>query len=380
MDHLHTLRGRLAQASAMLALIGCVGLPSTSSADHAARQSPPSRDTTRFAAVTPGKSPVFPRDYGAHPDFRTEWWYVTGWLETPERKPLGFQITFFRSATAHDRRNPSRFAPRELIIAHAAVSDPALGRLQHDQKIARTGFGLAFAAEADTDLKLGKWTLRRGANGDYAISVPARDFVLNLSLSPTQRMMLQGQSGYSRKGPQPEQASYYYSQPQLQASGTLIRAGKAVAVSGSAWLDHEWSSTVLDPHAVGWDWTGINLDDGGALMAFRIRRADGSTLWQHGALRDARGKVRQFRGNQLRFTPLRQWRSPRTGASYPVALHIDIGGTPWQLVPLQDDQELDSRTSTGAVYWEGAVSVQRDGQPVGRGYLELTGYLKALKL
>ncbi len=382
MGCLRTLRHRLSHTSTTLAICMGMVLHGAASAGNAARPpaTPDAETPPVFAAASPGKTLVFPRDFGAHPGFRTEWWYVTGWLETPDRKPLGFQITFFRSATTHDRRNPSRFAPQQLIIAHAALSDPAFGRLQHDQKIARAGFGLAFASETDTDLKLGQWRMQRSANGDYAISVPARDFVLNLSLTPTQSLMLQGESGYSRKGPKPEQASHYYSQPQLKASGTLIRAGKAVAVSGSAWLDHEWSSTVLDPNAVGWEWAGINLDDGGALMAFRIRRADGSALWQHGALRDAHGKVMQFHGDQLRFTPLRQWRSPRTGASYPVAMQFDIAGTQWQLAPLQDDQELDSRTSTGAVYWEGAVRVQRNGQPAGRGYLELTGYLKALKL
>ncbi len=337
------------------------------------------RDTD-FAAVVPGKALTFPRDHGAHPDFRTEWWYVTGWLETPEGKPMGFQVTFFRSATGHDRRNPSRFAPRQLIIAHAALSDPADGRLRHDQKIARAGFGLAGASEADTNLKLGRWTMRRDRGGDYAIDIPARDFRLQLSLSATQPLMLQGQAGYSRKGPRPEQASHYYSQPQLRVSGKVTRAGQSTAMQGSAWLDHEWSSTVLDPSAVGWDWAGINLDDGAALMAFRIRDAKGTTLWSHAALRDKHGRQRIFGGEQVRFAAQRQWRSPRTGASYPVAVSIDVPGLRWTLEPLQEDQELDSRLSTGAVYWEGAVRVLRDGQPAGRGYLELTGYLKALKL
>lgn len=333
-----------------------------------------------FAVVAPGKALTFPRDHGAHPDFRTEWWYVTGWLDTPDGKPLGFQVTFFRSATGHDRGNPSRFAPRQLIIAHAALSDPTVGRLQHDQKIARAGFGLAGASATDTALTLGQWAMRRTAAGNYEVSLPARDFALKLSLSPTQPLMLQGQAGYSRKGPKPEQASHYYSQPHLKVSGTITRAGKPTTVSGSAWLDHEWSSTVLDPAAVGWDWAGINLDDGAAMMAFRIRDAQGATRWAHGAIRDKDGRQRQFDAAQVRFTPLRAWRSPRTGGLYPVAMAIELGGTRWLLEPLQDDQELDSRTSTGAVYWEGAVRVQRDGQPAGRGYLELTGYLKSLKL
>lgn len=348
-------------------------------------------DLPRFAPVTPGKALSFPRDFGAHPGFRTEWWYVTGWLDiadgpagsnsaAADRRPIGFQVTFFRSATGHDASNPSRFAPAQLIIAHAALSDPALGRLQHDQKIARAGFGVASASETDTALKLGRWTMQRAADGRYTVSIPARDFSLQLTLQPTVPLLLQGERGYSRKGPRAEQASYYYSQPQLKVSGSLTRRGKPQAVQGSAWLDHEWSSTVLDPAAVGWDWVGINLDDGGALMAFRIRDAKGQALWAHGMMRDGSGRQTTYRPDQVRFMPLRQWRSPRTGASYPVALAIEIAGMRWQVEPLQDDQELDSRASTGAVYWEGAVRALRDGQPAGRGYLEMTGYLKALKL
>ncbi|MGB4345199.1 MAG: carotenoid 1,2-hydratase, partial [Burkholderiaceae bacterium] len=179
-----------------------------------------------FSSVTPGKKLSFPRDFGAHPDFRTEWWYVTGWLQTPEGKPLGFQVTFFRSATEHDRANPSKFAPTQLLIAHAALSDPAVGHLQHDQRIARAGMGLAYAAEGQTDVRLKNWRLQAQANGQYQIELPAREFKLSLTLTPTQALMLQGENGFSPKGPRPGQASYYYSEPQLQVSGQIERAGK----------------------------------------------------------------------------------------------------------------------------------------------------------
>ncbi|HEY0846014.1 MAG TPA: carotenoid 1,2-hydratase [Noviherbaspirillum sp.] len=333
-----------------------------------------------FPPVLPDKLLSFPRDFGAHPDFRTEWWYVTGWLETPDRKPLGFQITFFRSATDHDTANPSRFAPKQLIIAHAALSDPADGKLLHDQKIAREGFGRAYARQDNTDVKLDDWRFVRDANGTYQAVVSSRGFALNFTLAPSQPPMLQGENGFSRKGPKPEQASYYYSEPQLKVTGTVSRDGKPVPVTGTAWLDHEWSTSVLDPNAAGWDWIGINLDDGSALMAFQIRSKSGAPLWSHAALRHADGTIRQFGPEQVRFHPVRTWRSPRTGATYPVATRIQTGPLSWELVPLQDDQELDSRQSTGAVYWEGAVTVRRDGKSVGRGYLEMTGYVKPLKL
>jgi predicted secreted hydrolase len=333
----------------------------------------------QFAAVTPAP-PAFPHDYGAHPHFRTEWWYVTGWLQTPEHKPLGFQITFFRSATEHDPANPSRFAPKQLIIAHAALSDPSVGKLLHDQKSAREGFGLAYAKEGNTELKLDDWQLVRAPNGNYRATLAAREFTLQLSLQPTQPLMLQGEHGFSRKGPQPQQASHYYSEPQLRVTGAVSRNGRQTAVSGSAWLDHEWSTSVLAADAAGWDWVGANLDDGGALMAFQIRSRSGGVLWAHAALRNPAGQLTQFGPNDVRFMPQRHWRSPRTGASYPVAIELQTGPIRWQLVPLQDDQELDSRRSTGAVYWEGAATLTRDGQPAGRGYLEMTGYDKPLKL
>jgi predicted secreted hydrolase len=333
-----------------------------------------------FAPVTPGRALQFPLDFGAHPDHRTEWWYVTGWLDGPDGKPLGFQVTFFRSRTEHDPANPSAFAPKQLIIGHAALSDPASGHLVHDQRSAREGFGLAWAKTGDTDVKLDDWSMRRGADGRYRVSVRGAELAFALELAPTQPVLAQGEAGFSQKGPKPEHASYYYSEPHLVVSGTVTRAGKQLAVKGTAWLDHEWSSQVLEANAAGWEWAGINLADGGALMAFQIRAKDGSKLWAHAALRDRAGRVTQYGPDQVAFTPRAHWKSPRTGATYPVAATITTGAAQWALDPLQQDQELDSRRSTGAVYWEGAVTVKRDGRPAGRGYLELTGYLDPMKL
>jgi len=334
-----------------------------------------------YAPVTPGSELSFPRDYGAHPEFRTEWWYVTGWVDTPDKRALGFQVTFFRSRTGADTGNPSAFAPRQLVIAHAALSDPAIGRLVHDQRSAREGFGLAWARPGNTDLKLDDWRMVRDASGTYRVTIRSNELMLELRLKPTQPVLVQGQSGYSRKGPSPQLASYYYSEPHLGVSGSVGRAGLApVAVTGSAWLDHEWSSEVLQPDAAGWDWVGANLDDGGALMAFRIRSKGGDKLWGHATVRDAAGRVTHHGPEAVDFTPHTQWKSPRTGATYPVGATISTGAQRWRIVPLQPDQELDSRRSTGAVYWEGAVTVEQGGRRVGRGYLEMTGYVQAMKL
>ncbi len=333
-----------------------------------------------FAPVTPGRTMQFPLDYGAHPEFRTEWWYVTGWLQTESGKPLGFQVTFFRSRTEHDTANPSAFAPHQLVIGHAALSDPAVGRLVHDERSAREGFGLAWARTGDTDLKLDDWRMTRMADGRYAVSVKSGEMTLELTLTPTQPVLVQGAGGYSRKGPAARHASYYYSHPQLRVTGKAGRAGAVGAVTGSAWLDHEWSSEALQPDASGWDWVGANLDDGSALMAFQIRAKGGGKLWAHATVRDPQGRVTRYAPEQVNFSPTARWKSPRTHAEYPVATSITTGATRWQLDPLQQDQELDSRRSTGAVYWEGAVSVARDGVPAGRGYLEMTGYVRDMKL
>lgn len=361
--HLRTLFTKSMLAAQMLFLL---------STTHAA---PPD-----FAEVRPDTPLNFPQDFGAHPNFRTEWWYVTGWLTTSDNKQLGFQITFFRSATTHDAANPSRFAPKQLIIAHAALSDPEFGKLQHAQKSAREGFGLAYAKVGDTDVKLDDWQLNRDGKGNYQAKVDSADFSLQITLTPSQAVLLEGEHGFSRKGPQIQQASYYYSQPQLQVRGTLDRRGKQQVITGNAWLDHEWSSNVLDKDASGWNWVGANLDDGSALMAFQIRNARGDKLWSHATLRDSSGQITQFVADQVVFEPVRLWRSPRTNATYPVATRIHVDSTLWELAPLQDDQELDSRLSTGAVYWEGAVKLSRDGHDAGHGYLEMTGYVNPLKL
>jgi predicted secreted hydrolase len=334
-----------------------------------------------FAPVTPGRTLVFPADYGAHPEFKTEWWYVTGWLKKADGKPLGFQVTFFRSATGQGKGNPSAFAARQLIIGHAALSDPARGKLAHDQRSAREGFGLAYSKVGGTDIKLEDWRMVRGSDGRYQVSIKSPELNLEVTLAPSQPMLLQGEGGYSRKGADPGNASYYYSEPHLKVRGLAGHGGdKPGKVEGTAWLDHEWSSQALDPNAAGWDWVGANLDDGSALMAFQIRGKQGGKLWAHATLRDATGKVTRFEPGQVSFTPQAQWKSPRTNAVYPVATTIVTGGTRWQITPLQQDQELDSRRSTGAVYWEGAVTIARDGVPAGFGYLELVGYASPMTL
>jgi predicted secreted hydrolase len=383
---MHGARFRLA-ALATAAVLGASGL-THGAAGRAAAPTPPPPDAAPapsapsprdYPEVLPGGRLEFPADEGSHPDYRTEWWYVTGWLSTSDGRPLGFQVTFFRTRPTLDTANPSAFAARQVVIAHAAVSDPAHGRLWHAQRIARAGFGLADAAIGRTDVHVRDWFLR-AAGTAFMTRVSADDFGYALRLERVQPPLANGRDGYSQKGPAPESASWYYSVPHLRVTGTLTRSGRTETVTGSAWLDHEWSSAYLDADSAGWDWTGLNLDDGGALMAFRIRDRDGGTRWAAGTLRAADGGTTAFGPSDVEFVPGRAWRSPRTGIEYPVEWRLRAGTLELGLVPLLDDQESDSRLTTGAVYWEGAVTATRDGRRVGRGYLELTGYGEPLRL
>ena len=354
------------------------------------------------SSVREGRVMDFPVDHGAHLGARTEWWYATGWLGTEAAPTHGFQITFFRSRTGLAAANPSRFAARHLLFAHAAITDLTTRRHAHDQRLQRwNGSAADGTANASTEggaVQLAGWSMHddgRGwrvrANlqpgpaptGADSRPLPGSVLALDLHLARSQPLLLQGRAGFSRKGPEPEQASHYYSDVQLQAGGRItVGDGRSVAGSrGRAWMDHEWSDAYLPAPAVGWDWIGINLFDGSALMAFVMRRADGSALWVGGSWRTPGAAPRVFGPDEVRFDAGTRWRSPATGASYPVLWQLHSPAGRHTVRALMDAQELDSRASTGTVYWEG-ISELLDGQGrrVGLGYLEMTGYAGALKL
>ncbi len=333
-----------------------------------------------FPAVVPGYSIELPRDEGSHPQFRTEWWYLTGWLETADGEPLGFQITFFRNRPGIDEDNPSRFVARQVLFAHAAVSDPRRGTLLRGQKSARAGFGLAEAAEGSLAVKIDEWSLRKEGERYLAVASTS-EFALELECVGTQPPLLNGKNGFSQKSPQPQFASYYYSLPQLRASGRIVIGGREHRVRGIAWFDHEWSSRMFDETARGWDWIGLNLDDGGALMVQRIRNDAGQQHWGGATLRTPGRADRSYAADEIVWSPQRSWRSPRTGVTWPVEWKIALGERTITLRPLLDDQENDARASTGTLYWEGAVrAFDERGRAIGRGYLELTGYGERLSL
>ncbi len=404
---------RRAWLGAALALALPAGASTSPSGGAGGRAADPTPDPVRR-----GRPIVLPRDHGAHLVSRIEWWYVTGWLQTdpsvsgtgrrsdeapspalpaPPADPralIGFQVTFFRTATGLAAALPGRLAPRHLLFAHAALSFLAEGRHEHDERIARwngdpRASPQARAALHDADLRLRDWMLRRDdagpapQRGRWSTRVTIARHALELQMSRTQPVLLQGEAGWSRKGPQPAQASHYLSEPQLAVRGRLVDpGGRAHAVQGRAWLDHEWSDELLHPEAVGWDWIGINLDDGSALTAFRLRRADGSALWAGGSFRaPGQTEARAFGPDEVDFTPGRVWRSPGSGARYPVEWTVRTPAGLHTLRALLVAQEMLSRGATGTVYWEGLSTLHAaDGRRIGLGYLEMTGYAGRLVL
>jgi len=336
--------------------------------------------------ISPQRRLQFPRDHGAHPGTAIEWWYATGWLDAGAGRLLGFQVTFFRSATGLAAHLPGRYAPRQILMAHAAITDVASGRHLHAQRLGRWSQSdntpEALASLSDTRLALGSWQLQRRADGYQASwQAPEAGMSVRLELQTTQPVLLQGHEGFSQKGPLAQQASHYYTEPQMLARARLVLAGQPVQASGRAWLDHEWSQSLMAPGVVGWDWLGVNLADGGALTAFVLRRADGSVVWAGGSHRPATGPLRAFGPDDVAWQPVRQWLSPQTGGRYPVHWRITCPAGQFELRALLDAQELDSRASTGTVYWEGLSELLApSGQRLGLGYLEMTGRAQPLRL
>lgn len=334
----------------------------------------------------------FPRDHGTHNATRTEWWYLTGHAQDAAGRPFGFQVTFFRSRVDAAQSLPGRLAARQLLFAHAAITDVQGGQLHHDQRIARWNGeppaqreGGVWASEQDLHVVLRDWFLQRQPDGGYTTQVRGEGLAIELRARADQAILLQGEAGFSRKGPQPAQSSFYVSHPQLAVQGRLRLGGQTFTVNGRAWLDHEWSQALLHADAVGWDWIGMNLDDGSSLTAFRLRRADGSALWAGGSVRPAadgqRSGALYFGPDDVVFEPRRFWTSPRTRARYPVEWSVRTPAGQHTVRAVIDPQELDSRQSTGTVYWEGLSDLlNAQGQRVGRGYLEMTGYAQRLVL
>ncbi|MGH7362551.1 MAG: lipocalin-like domain-containing protein [Candidatus Methylomirabilales bacterium] len=332
-----------------------------------------------FQQALPGYRFQFPRDHAAHDAFRTEWWYYTGHLRTARGEGFGFQVTFFRVGIAEARMSPSRWAARNLYLAHLALSDPARRRHRLAERVGREALGQAGALTDRYRVWIGEWEAT--AEGEvHRVRAAAEAFGLDLTLTPEKPPVVHGQDGISRKGAGEGHASHYYSLTRLRVAGVLTLDGRRFPVTGLAWMDHEFGSTELAPEQVGWDWFSVQLEDGTDLMLYLIRHRDGRPdPFSSGTLVASDGTARTLALAEFAVKPLGRWQSPRSGGIYPMGWEIRVPGAALTLTlrPLFPDQELDTARSTQVTYWEGAVRVtgERAGQAVrGQGYVEMTGY------
>jgi len=324
----------------------------------------------------------FPRDHGAHPDYRTEWWYYTGNLTGDDGAPFGFQLTFFRSALTPDMPpRTSALATNQVYMAHFALTDGARNEHASFDRYSRGAGELAGATgEPGYRVWLEDWAATEIEPGVYRLvaSAPGEGgpVAIDLTLRETRPPVLHGGQGLHQKGPEAGNASYYYSLVGLETRGVVTHAGRTTTVTGRSWMDHEFGTSALTAGAVGWDWFSIQFDNGAILMVYEIRLADGSVNPQiKGTLIWPDGAQQIVSENDFELTPTGTWTSPRTGVTYPSgwqlrfpALEIELA-----ITPLVADQEMD----VSFVYWEGAIDVtgvMRGEAVTGRGYVELTGY------
>lgn len=334
--------------------------------------------TAGFARATQVQPFVFPRDHGPHPDFRTEWWYFTGNLNSAAGRHFGYELTLFRHALqAATTTRQSRWAMRDVYFAHFAITDTDNKKFYYQERLTRHAAGLAGANANPFRVWIDDWRISADSKADFPWSLRAQtdNFEIDLQLSSIKPLVLQGNKGLSRKGPSQGNASYYYSYTRLQASGT-VRVGKQThKVSGLSWMDREWSTSALSKDQQGWDWFALQLQDGYELMFYRIRGQDNtSDPFSAGALIDPQGRSKLLGAQDVTIEVLKHWHSPR-GGRYPSAwrIHIPSVQLELQIRPVIPDQELVTRVR----YWEGAVTSHgtHGGQAItGRGYVELTGY------
>ncbi len=343
-------------------------------------------DTVGYRRAIDPRTFDFPTDHGSHLRFRTEWWYVTGNVSTEDGRDFGFHFTIFRSALAPEHPGgPSKWSTNQAYMGHFAVTDIEGKEFRAEERFARGAAGLAGAAADSMHVWLGDWVLETAAadtstHTTFPLSLVARGegMALELSLDAGKAVVLQGDRGLSRKGPEPGNASYYYSRSRMPASGRVVFGPDTVEVRGLAWLDREWSTSGLSEDQVGWDWFALQLDDGWDVMVYQLRLKDGSAdRWSYGVLIDPAGnRVELEWGSDLILESNGSWASPIDGAVYPSGWRLRVPSRDWDLAiePAILDQELDLAFR----YWEGSVRVEglgEGGRPVaGRGYAELTGY------
>ncbi len=346
---------------------------------------PAAPSTGPYAQVTGPERLSFPKDFGPHTDFRTEWWYYTGNLATADGRKFGFQLTFFRRAVeppADRVKRASDWATDQVYLAHFTLTDVSAKQFHYFERLERGAAGLAGATVTPAfQVWLHDWSVAQTGSNDYRLQAEEQGIAIDLRLVDATGPVLQGDRGYSQKGPQTGNASLYFSQPRLESQGTVTAGGQTYEVSGVSWMDREISTSALSKGEVGWDWFALHLDDGSQLMAYVLRRSDGSiSAFSSGTLIAPDGATRHLTQNDFQIAVESTWKSPHSGGVYPShwKLSIPSAGLELDIQPLLADQELN----VSFIYWEGAVQFHGTygGKPVaGLGYVELTGYAKSME-
>jgi predicted secreted hydrolase len=348
--------------------------PSSSRADNAIAALSTEHNDSGFAHAEQPRRFEFPRDHAAHPEFRSEWWYFTGHLRDANERPFGFQLTLFRFELAADKQtSPSVWRTPTVLLGHFALSDIATEKFHAFERMSRALPATAGTSQNPAAVWLDDWRVELDAHGHWQLHATQQGVSLTLTLDAASAVVLQGEAGLSRKSAAAGNASYYYSLPKLNAEGELILADGSHQVRGEAWLDREWSTSALSREQAGWDWFALQLADGGSLMFYRLRQRNGGTdNYSTGTYVDAQGRQHPLTANDVQIKTLAQWRSPHSARSYPQGWRLEVPSAQLrlELTPRLADQEWRGRFQ----YWEGAVTVTRDGRPAGLGYVELTGY------
>ena len=363
--------------------------PTTSTSSRAVESAPPSTGLrylggpadSRFARVSEPRELSFPRDHGSHDEFRSEWWYFTGNLDSADGRHFGFELTFFRVGLAAASTEPraSAWATKQVWMANFTITDVRAGRFLSAERFARGALGLAGATAPPFRVWLDDWSVTGDADARSAeLALRAKDerFAISLALEAAAPVAAHGDRGFDAKGPEPGNASFYYSFPRLSARGSIELDGTSVDVAGTAWMDREWSTSALSAGVLGWAWFGLQLSDGRELMFYRLRQADGTAnRYSSGSLIERDGTITRLGVDDVESQPIAYWTSERTHRTYPLAWRIAIPtqGLTLSVQPYLEDQEIDRAVR----YWEGAVRVTgsaRGAQIDGQGYLELAGY------
>ena len=332
-----------------------------------------------FRVAREGYQFVFPQDHGNHPDFKTEWWYVTGHLiNKANGDRYGYQLTFFRQASPKNKwRGNSSWQSDQIYMAHAAITNESEKSFVHEEKLNRGGI-LANSKIGDLDVFNESWLLKRIPCGEVNLQMSVKNMQLLLRLKPITSLVTFGEKGVSKKGDDPTASSHYLTYPRMQSEGSMrLSDGSSIELEGLSWMDHEISSNQLGSNQSGWDWAGIQLNNGNSIMFYRLRLADGTQDRNSVAYYvDDRGKI--FKSTKLfRIRVLSNWTSSITKIEYPSRIELTIDNDIYIIEPTMKDQELNSKRSGGLSYWEGSCRVKDLNEKIiGNAYLELTGYTR----